>query len=116
MQHFWSLAIEEQFYLVFPLLLVGMTFARGPPPFASRRRHGTRGRRPRCWDAVLFSPGHDPSRVYYGTDTRAVELLVGALLAIALTGRRRLDGPKVRVAVAAGGVVALGALVTAGCS
>ncbi len=63
--------------------------------------------------AVLFSPGHDPSRVYYGTDTRAVELLVGALLAIALTGRRRLDGPKVRVAVATGGVLALGVLVAA---
>ncbi len=112
-QHFWSLAIEEQFYLVFPLLLVGMTLwtrrsRRGLAILVTSLAVGSA-----VLAALLFSPGHDPSRVYYGTDTRAVELLVGALLAIALTGRRRLEGPRVRVALAAGGVVALGALVAA---
>ena len=33
--------------------------------------------------AVLFTPGRDPSRVYYGTDTHATGLLIGALLAFA---------------------------------
>jgi hypothetical protein len=37
---------------------------------------------------LLFTPGHDPSRVYYGTDTRAFELLGGSALALVLAGRR----------------------------
>ncbi|MGZ4678454.1 MAG: DUF459 domain-containing protein [Acidimicrobiia bacterium] len=110
-QHFWSLAIEEQFYLVFPLIvLAALSLARGV-------------RRPlvvvvavlallsALVGAVLFSPGHDPSRVYYGTDTRAVELLVGALLALALAGRRRLEGRGTQLAVAGAGVVALTLLI-----
>ena len=112
-QHFWSLAIEEQFYVVFPLLLVSMTL------WTRRSRRGlmilvaSLALVSAVLAAVLFNPGHDPSRVYYGTDTRAVELLVGALLAIALTGRPRLEGSKVRVAVATGGVLALGVLIGA---
>jgi peptidoglycan/LPS O-acetylase OafA/YrhL len=112
-QHFWSLAIEEQFYVVFPLLLVGMTLwtrrsRRSLTILVASLAVGSA-----VLAALLFSPGHDPSRVYYGTDTRAVELLVGALLAIALTGRRRLEGPKVQIAVAIGGVLALVALIAA---
>jgi peptidoglycan/LPS O-acetylase OafA/YrhL len=112
-QHFWSLAIEEQFYLVFPLLLVGMTLwtrrsRRGLAILVAALALGSA-----TLAALLFSPGHDPSRVYYGTDTRAVELLVGALLAIALTGRERFQRRGVRVAVAVGGTVALVALVSA---
>ncbi len=81
LQHYWSLAVEEQFYLVWPLLLVvGLTRL-------SRRRVviGTA-----CLAAVsaglmalLYRQGADPSRVYYGTDTRAATLMVGALLAFA---------------------------------
>jgi lysophospholipase L1-like esterase len=37
--------------------------------------------------AVLYQPGHDPSRVYYGTDTRAQSLLIGAILAVLLADR-----------------------------
>lgn len=110
-QHFWSLAIEEQFYLVFPLIVVAtLTLARG-------------ARRPlvvvvtalalasALVAGLLYSPGHDPSRVYYGTDTRAVELLVGALLALALAGRHRLAAKRTTVTVASLGVVALALLV-----
>ena len=38
--------------------------------------------------AGLFTPGADPARVYYGTDTRAQSLLIGAALALLLEGRR----------------------------
>ena len=38
--------------------------------------------------AVLYRPRFDPSRVYYGTDTRALELLIGAALAMVWPSRR----------------------------
>jgi peptidoglycan/LPS O-acetylase OafA/YrhL len=83
--HFWSLAIEEQFYLVFPLVVAGvLAVARG-----SRRALGlvlvlaAGGSLALLW--LLYTPGQDPSRVYYGTGTRAFELLLGALLAIVLS-------------------------------
>lgn len=76
-QNLWSLSIEEQFYLVWPLLLIiGLKSKRrflqvvGTLLFASV-----------AWMALQFTPGEDPSRVYYGTDTRLFALLVGALLA-----------------------------------
>jgi len=81
---FWSLAIEEQFYLVFPLIVVGVLWAaRG-----SRRvlslvlLVGVGASIASCF--LLYQPGDDPSRVYYGTGTRAAELLVGGLLALGL--------------------------------
>jgi peptidoglycan/LPS O-acetylase OafA/YrhL len=106
-QHFWSLAIEEQFYLIFPLIVTVLLFA------ASGRRKVltiavvTLAVLSAGLAALLYSPGHDPSRVYYGTDTRAVELLIGALLALLLTGRRRLETRSVRIGVAAVGTAAL---------
>lgn len=79
LRHLWSLAVEEQFYIVFP------------PLFALALR---RLRMPRIQTvlivvsilsavemALLFEPYTDPSRVYYGTDTRAAGMLMGALLA-----------------------------------
>jgi peptidoglycan/LPS O-acetylase OafA/YrhL len=84
-RHAWSLAIEEQFYIVWPLV----TFA------CLGIAHGRR------WAlgavcvlgaagsivamALLFEPGGDPSRAYYGTDTRAHGLLIGVALAILLS-------------------------------
>ena len=98
LDHLWSLAVEEQFYLAWPLLLLALT-----------RLRGRRARVLAAWLAALASvavalmylPGADPSRVYYGTDTHATGLLVGAALALTwpmatLTGApreftRRLD-------------------------
>ncbi len=92
-QHLWSLAVEEQFYLLWPLLLAGILFL-------------VRNRAARviiAWALAItsaiamwaiYKPGSDPSLVYYGTDTHALGLLAGA--AIALTW------PLKKVAAAAG--------------
>ena len=83
LQHTWSLAIEEQFYLVWPLAAPGAPALRAP-----RLAPGRRDRRPSSLGvgssvlmAVLFHPGVDPSRIYYGTDTRLFDLMAGATLA-----------------------------------
>ena len=84
LRHTWSLAIEEQFYLVWPLVVLGaLYFARGKHWLLTTICGvGIVGSL-----VVLSSTYHedaDPSRPYYGTDARASQLLVGALLAILL--------------------------------
>lgn len=106
-QHFWSLAIEEQFYVVFPLLaFVVLTRARRSRlvlgGILAALTVGSIG-----LTVALHQPGFDPARVYYGTDTRAAELLVGALLAVLLAGRVRLPKGWPRHLVAAAGAAAL---------
>ena len=90
LQHLWSLAIEEQFYLVWPLLLIVILKT-------CRSRHLRAGL---AWSgaalsalamALVYVPGADPSRVYYGTDTHASALFIGS--ALALTWPLRRLGP-----------------------
>jgi peptidoglycan/LPS O-acetylase OafA/YrhL len=81
LQHLWSLAVEEQFYLLWPLILALVLI-------------GVRRRALRAavaWTGAvvsalvmltLYVPGADPSRVYYGTDTHASGLMIGAALAL----------------------------------
>jgi peptidoglycan/LPS O-acetylase OafA/YrhL len=94
LNHLWSLAVEEQFYIVWPLLLLlGIRFLRETPlPSGIRPRlaGATAGLAlaSAIAMAVLYKPSLDPSRVYYGTDTRACELLVGAALAMVWPSRR----------------------------
>jgi peptidoglycan/LPS O-acetylase OafA/YrhL len=79
LQHLWSLAIEEQFYLVWPLvlaLLVGRLHRAGIVLLLIGVAAAST-----VLMAVLWQPGTEPTRVYYGTDTRAAGLLVGAALA-----------------------------------
>jgi peptidoglycan/LPS O-acetylase OafA/YrhL len=88
--HFWSLAIEEQFYLVFPLLAAALLWAgRGRTRVFTVALVVLTGASI-ITSRVLSGPSTDAvTRVYYGTDTRAAELLIGALTAVFLIGRRR---------------------------
>ncbi|MGC5246766.1 acyltransferase family protein [Gordonia sp. DT219] len=90
--HYWSLAIEEQFYVVWPLLFLGALWV------ARRLSSGARTQM-RIIATVaallaagsvaamvaLYDPARDPSRVYFGSDTHSFGLLVGVTLALVLT-------------------------------
>lgn len=91
--HLWSLAIEEQFYLIWPLLLLGLLRL-------------TKGNKTRIAEftlllagvsfvlmMVLAQPGFDNTRAYEGTDTRAGGLLVGAALALVYRPVARRSNP-----------------------
>lgn len=80
LQHFWSLAIEEQFYLVWPPLLL-LLFNRRVKFKNIHRGILIAAAISAIAMAVLYNPESDPSRVYFGTDTRAFSLLIGAWLA-----------------------------------
>jgi peptidoglycan/LPS O-acetylase OafA/YrhL len=90
--HTWSLAIEEQFYIVWPLIILGLMRLRrrggGLQAVLAVSVVGALGSALAM--ALLFDPGADPTRVYFGTDTHAQSLLVGAALAagVALWRRR----------------------------
>ncbi len=81
LQHLWSLAIEEQFYLVWPLIL-GLLLAGLSSRHARAAVAWAGAGASALLMALLYTPGSDPSRVYYGTDTHATALLVGAALAL----------------------------------
>jgi peptidoglycan/LPS O-acetylase OafA/YrhL len=84
LQHLWSLAVEEQFYLIWPAVLL-FTFRR-------RLRDGVRRiaiigvfastALMAILSLLMSMPGeNDPSRLYFGTDTHAMTILAGAALA-----------------------------------
>jgi peptidoglycan/LPS O-acetylase OafA/YrhL len=82
LDHLWSLAIEEQFYLLWPLILWFLIFK----PNGRRTCVAVTllaASASALAMAIQYAPGGDPSAVYYGTDTHASALLIGAALAVA---------------------------------
>ena len=102
--HFWSLGIEEQFYVVFPLLL--MLLCR-----LGRGRRVTLAALGLLFALSLAAQLHwasaDPNRAYYGTDARAYQLLAGALLALSLRGRRLRLTPRAAGLASGTGLIAV---------
>ena len=130
--HTWSLAVEEQFYLVWPLVVLGVfKFWKSKRVLLAVCVVGALASAVEM--GLLYSPG-DVNRLYYGTDTRAQSLLIGAALAVSLSlwadrrrrrgtvlpgtdGRRRVPGgdpawavrtPRGRAAVLAVGLAGVG--------
>lgn len=120
--HFWSLAIEEQFYLVWPIILL-LVSRLGAGKTLIRRGCLVLAVASALLMGVLYNPLEDPTRVYYGTDTRACSLLIGAWLALfwpgqALTeqGTRNVPASTINLldvigALALAGIVAMMALI-----
>ncbi len=81
LQHVWSLAVEEQFYLLWPLILVLVLTVWGKSRRALLIGVLVGVVVSTLEMAILYHPFTDPSRVYYGTDTRVATLLLGAALA-----------------------------------
>ncbi|MEY2570868.1 MAG: hypothetical protein QOE63_1218 [Acidimicrobiaceae bacterium] len=90
LSHTWSLAIEEQFYLLWPFVLVWLI----------KRRHGLDGALVAAsagavgltaWRVALYRRGASLPHISYGLDTRAAALMMGAAIGLAaVTGRLRL--------------------------
>jgi peptidoglycan/LPS O-acetylase OafA/YrhL/lysophospholipase L1-like esterase len=106
--HLWSLAVEEQFYLFWPPIVLGVLWL-------ARRRFRAAGAvavlgvvavvgavASAVLMASLYVPGGDPSRVYYGTDTRAQAMLMGAAIAVIVTLHGPLRSRAGRIALSIG--------------
>ena len=112
LDHLWSLAVEEQFYLVWPFLLwLGLRYVRGRYRLAGLTLVGAA--LSATVMALLYQPGVDPTRVYEGTDTRAFGLLVGAALAMVWPSRRLGAGLSVRRRLLLDGAGVVGLVVIA---
>jgi peptidoglycan/LPS O-acetylase OafA/YrhL len=109
LRHLWSLAIEEQFYLLWPLVVTGvLVVARRTIRFLTWL----------CVVGIAVSAGlmwfayswEDPSRAYYGTDTRAHTVLVGCALALILHQWSSRSAKSLAALRSAGVLAALGCL------
>ena len=120
LQHTWSLAIEEQFYFLWPLLLL-LALKLRVPRWVQVSLVAIAALISASWAARLVGIGVDADRVYYGTDSRAQVILVGVVAAFLLqrvssgrsTSRRGRPSVLVRRLTGAAGVTALGCVLAA---
>lgn len=113
LKHLWFIAVQEQFFFLWPVVLM-----LGLKCFKKRERFSIvifiLALCSALLMGILYNPDGDPSRVYYGTDTRAFELLAGSLLATLLPMEKLLN-KKVsswqRNALNIAGIITLGAFI-----
>jgi peptidoglycan/LPS O-acetylase OafA/YrhL len=107
LQHAWSLAIEEQYYLVWPVAV--LLFLRWrPSPKAFLATTAGLAAASATWMVAIYDPAQDPSRLYFGTDTRAQSLLVGSALAAAVAAGWRVEPGVMRDRLVGAAVAAAG--------
>jgi peptidoglycan/LPS O-acetylase OafA/YrhL len=113
LRHLWSLAVEEQFYLLWPPLFLIGTRVLHRVRLAALVALGAIGSTALMW--ALYRPGADTSRIFYGTDTRAAPLLIGVLLAFVWkpSAMPTWDGARARRWLDAASLVALAAVIYA---
>lgn len=105
-EHTWSLCIEEQFYVVWPLLTFLVLRRAKSSPRALLAVSVTLALASGAAMWLLFDPDRS-SRAYMGTDTRGASILVGAALACLLSGRAPIQGKSKLLALDAVGLAAL---------
>ena len=94
LRHLWSLAVEEQFYVVWPLLMAGsLALLRNRLTLALILGGAAASA---IAMAALYEPGSAVTRIYYGTDTRASGLLIGSALAFVWSARQSEGGSGLR--------------------
>ena len=105
-QHFWSLSVEEQFYILLPIaMLVLLRKSRSPRALAAM--FGAGALLSTAWMIFLYEHGASLDRLYYGTDTRMAEFLTGAVVAVIFWHRGFNFSERARRALAVAGVAAL---------
>jgi peptidoglycan/LPS O-acetylase OafA/YrhL len=98
LQHLWSLAVEEQFYLFWPLLFIAGLRLLGRKFFLCAIVLSATAST--VLMVLLYAPDQESSRLYFGTDTRAAGLLIGAALAFAWSPGRLPGHPILRTSAA----------------
>ena len=87
LKHLWFLAVQEQFYILWPLILIiGLKITKKINKLSITIFIGAL--LSATLMGILYNPTADPSRIYYGTDTRAFELLIGCFLATVLANKK----------------------------
>jgi len=107
--HMWSLAVEEQFYIFWPVAFALIAkFAKGNKTRFIAWLSITISVTSTCWMAYLWDP-QSPERAYMGTDSRAFQLAIGSGLAALITLQPKLIGTfRSRTIIGATGFIALG--------